>query len=188
MAVIDGDGSSPHTRGLLRVRQDPTQHPVDHPRTRGVYCTWARVTGPTTGSSPHTRGLRLAPGGEWCGGRIIPAHAGFTLDDELTVAHARIIPAHAGFTCCAGLARHEPQDHPRTRGVYGRAIIRGLVNGGSSPHTRGLRRQGRLRRRLGGIIPAHAGFTACPWSTLGSTTDHPRTRGVYNLASVTPPA
>ena len=72
-----GDGSSPHTRGLLRVFRCGavsggiipahagftvpglnTCLPVmDHPRTRGVYYSSVRVSGIMSGSSPHARGL-----------------------------------------------------------------------------------------------------------------------------------
>ena len=35
------------------------------------------------------------------------------------------------------------------------------------------------------IIPAHAGFTTCAWTTAGRPGDHPRTRGVYHATAAT---
>ena len=55
---------------------------------------------------------------------------------------------------------------------------------GSSPHTRGLRRDVPLRAVACGIIPAHAGFTSRSQSSSRWSSDHPRTRGVY--VAVTP--
>ena len=50
---------------------------------------------------------------------------------------------------------------------------------GSSPLARGLPGYVELFARGGGIIPARAGFTP-PWTSPStSTTDHPRSRGVY---------
>ena len=94
-------GSSPHTRGLqptvtsvtvtrriipahagFTVRGDAggLRH-ADHPRTRGVYRPLPLAAAHGAGSSPHTRGLRGTRWGERPAGRIIPAHAGFTLGD-----------------------------------------------------------------------------------------------------------
>ena len=74
----------------------------DHPRTRGVYCTLARIFELPPGSSPHARGLLGVAGDPVSGPGIIPARAGFT----------RSCPdAHA-----------LDADHPRTRGVYLRAV------------------------------------------------------------------
>ena len=51
-------------------------------------------------------------------------------------------------------------DHPRTRGVYLSEHCDAWGRRGSSPHTRGLRGVGMRKAVGGGIIPAHAGFTA----------------------------
>ena len=155
-----GHGSSPHTRGLRRLVSStirtsriipahagfthhptgPDDHHRDHPRTRGVYVGGLAGVLDDDGSSPHTRGLlsgHLPPENKE---RIIPAHAGFTpvvYDDKLRVA-----------------------DHPRTRGVY---VTAGMSPGsvaGSSPHTRGLRCNSNRSNSVVRIIPAHAGFTS----------------------------
>ena len=92
-------GSSPLARGLLalllgilrRGRIIPARagftsivfsvidDEVDHPRSRGVYPAYFRVTTSGVGSSPLARGL---PGNDHTDGGvrgIIPARAGFTL-------------------------------------------------------------------------------------------------------------
>ena len=71
------------------------------------------------------------------------------------------------------------RDHPRTRGVYAHEPTPVGDEAGSSPHTRGLLLtdfNGAMGTR---IIPAHAGFTLPGVSYALSTSDHPRTRGVY---------
>ena len=52
---------------------------------------------------------------------------------------------------------------------------------GSSPLARGLLRWGRRRRKPGRIIPARAGFTRLRGSWSIRVTDHPRSRGVYQV-------
>ena len=70
-------------------------------------------------------------------------------------------------------------DHPRSRGVYAPRTGRRSEIWGSSPLARGLPSRipcfGYPKR----IIPARAGFTAGAASTPPSSTDHPRSRGVY---------
>ena len=53
---------------------------------------------------------------------------------------------------------------------------------GSSPLARGLHVRDGDRKRLLGIIPARAGFTAVSAAYPASLTDHPRSRGVYCLS------
>ena len=159
-------GSSPHTRGLLYhlirklgiIRIIPAHAGFtiydnfaytwrqDHPRTRGVYPTAPSTPRRRAGSSPHTRGLRTRELSRLAGGRIIPAHAGFT--------RPRRIPPPPS------------PDHPRTRGVYADQVRRRRDTPGSSPHTRGLQHLRPLHETAGRIIPAHAGFTprsGRPW-------------------------
>ena len=96
---IDMAGSSPHTRGALRIgatcpmllriipayagstpgRRVRVERLQDHPRIRGEHpTTWYSVI-PANGSSPHTRGAQLRPMPERVGLGIIPAYAGSTL-------------------------------------------------------------------------------------------------------------
>ena len=73
---------------------------------------------------------------------------------------SRIIPARAGFTRSPTTRRSAAQDHPRSRGVYGRAREMLIHDRGSSPLARGLRSSGSAHWRSARIIPARAGFTA----------------------------
>ena len=194
----------------------------DHPRTRGVYRRYTVRQGSAQGSSPHTRGLPVRLGRGRPGGRIIPAHAGFTGSPSpprsgapdhprtrgvycvplrhplckrgssphtrgllsgcvLSCGAPRIIPAHAGFTVYLSLVGVCWGDHPRTRGVYMKSTQNHLTLAGSSPHTRGLLCALTPSPMQEGIIPAHAGFTERLRTELRRAQDHPRTRGVYGL-------
>ena len=152
----------------------------DHPRTRGVYPMRLISAFSNSGSSPHTRGLPGWRGIAGCRGRIIPAHAGFTLPRDrrhaATGDHPRTRGVYPVIPFVSSVKKgssphtrglrdsHQREarlrwDHPRTRGVYGRPVAEFIISVGSSPHTRGLRfRLVRVRLDLG-IIPAHAGFT-----------------------------
>ena len=134
-------------------------------------------------------------------GGIIPARAGFTtgtrsrcrrrcgssplargLPPAKTAENMprRIIPARAGFTRRSDPYRRRSADHPRSRGVYGAHPATGPAPAGSSPLARGLPPPVHGRCRVGGIIPARAGFTPSPCPCAGPPWDHPRSRGVYS--------
>ena len=92
-------GSSPLARGLRDTIEEVQTGLMDHPRSRGVYrpvCTWPAAS---AGSSPLARGLQNRQGP--------------------TGLCVRIIPARAGFTSPTSSSPTPPQDHPRSRGVYG---------------------------------------------------------------------
>ena len=98
--MIEAAGSSPLARGLQLQREGLTEDariiparagftahrghgvPVhqDHPRSRGVYVTAARVAAVGVGSSPLARGLPYFTEAKARYARIIPARAGFTID------------------------------------------------------------------------------------------------------------
>mgnify|MGYP000883271592 CR=1 FL=1 len=143
--TVGTPGSSPLARGLpadilgcrvqtriIPARAGFTHQPErghhvreDHPRSRGVYAPRAASSARTRGSSPLARGLPVPAVRAWIAGRIIPARAGFT-------------QGHQG-------GGEDPQDHPRSRGVY-----------------RPARAADRADPR---IIPARAGFTLCSASS-----------------------
>ena len=168
---------APHVRGVRRVRiiparagftlgaVDGVELSSDHPRSRGVYHGSRSQPVGSSGSSPLARGLRRVDGVGAEGDRIIPARAGFT----------------APACSAAALAA----DHPRSRGVYCPLGTRAASATGSSPLARGLRGGRTVQTAARGIIPARAGFTgprsACP----GRSRDHPRSRGVYDMAALT---
>ena len=178
-------GSSPLARGLLTAA--PPREPVrgiiparagftiplprppprsaDHPRSRGVYSRLCVLHRRRDGSSPLARGLRSP--------RRASARPG------------GIIPARAGFTRSPTTGRRSAPDHPRSRGVYDRAMIHAPDVGGSSPLARGLRSTRRRRLAAAGIIPARAGFTRVGRRPGAVEQDHPRSRGVYRFLAVT---
>ena len=152
-------GSSPLARGL---HQDLRHHPRprriiparagftpqrgrhllrhrDHPRSRGVYHALYVKALDGEGSSPLARGLPTRTRGRARPWRIIPARAGFT----------------AGRPQCGSI----PRDHPRSRGVYFKAVGDIIFHTGSSPLARGLRMTRSRPLTKAGIIPARAGFT-----------------------------
>ena len=140
-APANGPGSSPLARGLpggdlagaefagiIPARAGFTAPPTcrpsprgDHPRSRGVYARQALDAEPVDGSSPLARGLQGLQGGQLQGPGIIPARAGFT------GRRASACPRRS--------------DHPRSRGVYERALNRTARGAGSSPLARGLPRR-----------------------------------------------
>ena len=160
-------GSSPLARGLPASCFLPVLLPADHPRSRGVYACSILPLAVSAGSSPLARGL-LSP-------------------SQHEIPRSGIIPARAGFTEDFGVGHFEFPDHPRSRGVYAQSSVWMIVMMGSSPLARGLPRE--CRKNIGpggGIIPARAGFTARPTRPAGSSTDHPRSRGVYGCDSPQP--
>ena len=58
-----------------------------------------------------------------------------------------------------------------------------MVDWGSSPLARGLRRRASCAGSPERIIPARAGFTTTPTTRAGESPDHPRSRGVYGPAT-----
>ena len=177
-------GSSPLARGLLisaagttisrgiiparagftsRGGEAPTAA-TDHPRSRGVYIPMSPCRDGGGGSSPLARGLRP--------------------ERRIRQSSDRIIPARAGFTSPAVPRSGSARDHPRSRGVYASSATVGCFLTGSSPLARGLRRS---RPPLGlrpGIIPARAGFTICAPNVRYRVSDHPCSRGVYRICSL----
>ena len=173
-------GSSPLARGLRRGRRGPpwrqgiiparagftptcstpSSSTQDHPRSRGVYSSTSADARNRAGSSPLARGLRVLR--------------------RRYVGVSRIIPARAGFTKAGAAVRLLVGDHPRSRGVYRRALSAGAPMSGSSPLARGLHSEASEGRTLSGIIPARAGFTRQPSHFTRESMDHPRSRGVYS--------
>ena len=163
-AVWDGR-IIPARAGFTSALPGPRGRCSDHPRSRGVYVIVKVTQDAGTGSSPLARGLRA-------GGRC-------------SCRRRRIIPARAGFTDPVASSIPGLEDHPRSRGVYGRIWSTLSAPSGSSPLARGLRdaplKAGARQR----IIPARAGFTGCALKGGRSPTDHPRSRGVYGKTIAT---
>ena len=88
-----------------------------------------------------------------------------------------LIPAHAGKTIKTGDRRAWAGAHPRSRGENLGDVVDVRVTHGSSPLTRGKRRQRKLTGVKGRLIPAHAGKTTSLFDSLVLLTAHPRSRG-----------
>ena len=171
------EGSSPLTRGkprlflrthlvgrLIPAHAGKTQSPhwcagltKAHPRSRGENVQSSDSPSRALGSSPLTRGKPRSP--------------------RYSTATARLIPAHAGKTQPPGLLPAARPAHPRSRGENGPAGRPVPATRGSSPLTRGKRRQMHLVHVIRGLIPAHAGKTRPPWPGGHGSPAHPRSRG-----------
>ena len=154
----------PHTPGLIPAHAGKTVevHVGDrecgaHPRSRGENGCPARAAALHTGSSPLTRGKLSAA--RWKASR------------------PRLIPAHAGKTAGRLARSRRWWAHPRSRGENRPQRIADTDRPGSSPLTRGKRRDHPRRPRRRRLIPAHAGKTSTPMSTWRSGRAHPRSRG-----------
>ena len=116
-----------------------------HPRSRGENHRIPAWPGRPEGSSPLTRGKRK---GLSC-----------RRDRE------RLIPAHAGKTVQGPGKPHKWRAHPRSRGENLARRLVFLRCWGSSPLTRGKPRRRGCSPHSRGLIPAHAGKTG--WGARG---------------------
>ena len=149
----------PARAGFTPSPRRGSRHIEDHPRSRGVYRKIVCSASHFGGSSPLARGLPIHPSADPYSRGIIPARAGFTPGSHFTI--------------------FDVLDHPRSRGVY--SLDRGArsTSVGSSPLARGLLPAHLRPRRMRGIIPARAGFTAPPpsgWRGLSGSS--PLARGL----------
>ena len=117
-SALPRQGSPPHTRGILvkfcfgvivgrftpayagntRSRDAPSAGPQVHPRIRGEYGDYMKVTQVAEGSPPHTRGIQ----------RI----------HEFAAFRNGFTPAYAGNTGTGSERGRSPWVHPRIRGEY----------------------------------------------------------------------
>ena len=97
----------------------------------------------------------------------------------------RLIPAHAGKTLQVAPVLLHSTAHPRSRGENVRARSHALRRVGSSPLTRGKLRVARTGQVVDGLIPAHAGKTRSSRCPARATSAHPRSRGRTNEAPST---
>ena len=152
-------GSSPHTRGALRLGRVPVADTGIIPAYAGSTGRGYRLRPWSRGSSPHTRGAqpRQTHG---------PALQG-------------IIPAYAGSTRLGSLGSSTGRDHPRIRGEHIVGSVGMVIGWGSSPHTRGAPDRVDRVHDVGRIIPAYAGSTVCSVTPISRPRDHPRIRGEH---------
>ena len=176
-ALLTAMGSSPLTRGkpfvvgaagfgpgLIPAHAGKTHWPTRelvysgaHPRSRGENNQSNRHEMPVGGSSPLTRG------------KLHVEVMGVALDG--------LIPAHAGKTRRQRSRSHRPRAHPRSRGENSKENPAPPKAAGSSPLTRGKLGPSRARRRVRGLIPAHAGKTSEAIRRSCLIWAHPRSRG-----------
>ena len=150
-------GLIPAHAGKTRGTERRHRGPGAHPRSRGENSSAPSSTPSCEGSSPLTRGKPerrrrvLRPPG--------------------------LIPAHAGKTWFFLPYSPRVKAHPRSRGENKRVASRYSTPRGSSPLTRGKLLADSVRKKIKGLIPAHAGKTV--EATYESVTEraHPRSRG-----------
>ena len=128
-----------------------------HPRSRGENSYDVGDGLLEGGSSPLTRG-KLPEGAD-------------------IVSMAGLIPAHAGKTWSIRCVAFCGPAHPRSRGENAGGSRNEHQQAGSSPLTRGKRRQALDYRPLCGLIPAHAGKTLAGLRCVAYFGAHPRSRG-----------
>ena len=152
-----GDGLIPAHAGKTSAVCCATVSVEAHPRSRGENHSHGVLEAEAQGSSPLTRGKRGAVDGGRDGLRLIPAHAGKTQ---------------------ATRRRHQrPRAHPRSRGENSVPFLTRIMDGGSSPLTRGKRGRQSRGPVAAGLISAHAGKTSCPSRPDDGRPAHPRSRG-----------
>ena len=135
---------------------------TDHPRGCGEHRHHICRTCRRPGSSPRMRGALVGLISKHSGGRIIPADAGSTVNNDQ--------------------GRVADQDHPRGCGEHARRARRATQRRGSSPRMRGARCPRPASRATTRIIPADAGSTGCELAVSERIEDHPRGCGEHGEA------
>ena len=147
----------PAHAGKTAGRLPPDAGAAAHPRSRGENFSRPKVTPLLPGSSPLTRGKRVLTPRPAALARLIPAHAGKTVE---------LVPVVPGRTA-----------HPRSRGENRTLSLMICISVGSSPLTRGKRRDRQVQEHAVRLIPAHAGKTRRCARCACRRGAHPRSRG-----------
>ena len=137
----------------------------DHPRACGANYGVVHVIAVGVGSSPRMRGKHVQP--------VVPPNT------------HRIIPAHAGQTVQVLGSTSATADHPRACGANLPHVTMRSARHGSSPRMRGKPRTPHKTQPAHRIIPAHAGQTAYSCGRAARRTDHPRACGANNSLLLT---
>ena len=175
--LITSCGSSPLTRGKLSLPVDATQAhrliPAHAGKTREL---WTRNSRPR--AHPRSRGENIKTAlGEYADDGSSPLTRGKRTTHSVPRKEHGLIPAHAGKTTPHTDHTHHTRAHPRSRGDNSRVYPATESCSGSSPLTRGKRRDPVRPRVLGRLIPAHAGKTPRAHARASSSRAHPRSRG-----------
>ena len=83
--MVRGMGIIPARAGFTPPSTTALPPRTDHPRSRGVYLAEMLAREPWPGSSPLARGLRVSLPGWYVDSGIIPARAGFTMNNIETI-------------------------------------------------------------------------------------------------------
>ena len=170
----------------------------EHPRARGEnYGEFDKQIG-EGGTSPRTRGKHPRVLTQLLLKRNIPAHAGKTRSPAVVCSPATEHPRARGenqptahpatpATGTSPRTRGKPKvnsrslwrvwEHPRARGENLTTSLPRPKIFGTSPRTRGKLFRGRVPRRAGRNIPAHAGKTTFLRTINEPYKEHPRARG-----------
>ena len=160
-------GLIPAHAGSTTQAAHPQEAQTAHPRSRGEHIIAVLNFHYFLGSSPLTRGAHSS-------GSSIRRSNG-------------LIPAHAGSTDCRSRRGRIRTAHPRSRGEHAVEWLNHAVVAGSSPLTRGALGLYGAAPDGEGLIPAHAGSTACAAVVIGLCPAHPRSRGEHTWRSTMPP-
>ena len=133
------------------------------------------------GSSPHTWGI---PGerSTRIKGRAVHPHirGAYPLPANLMTAIARFIPTYVGHTNQCHHSVSQLAVHPHIRGAYTPACCTRQQNGGSSPHTWGIRGPRFHNTGPSRFIPTYVGHTYLCRPDIKKSAVHPHIRGAYN--------
>ena len=170
-------GSSPLTRGKLRLRRSFSARPGLIPAHAGKTKANTRPTRPN-GAHPRSRGENVAsPEFSRAPLRSSPLTRGKRASRQTTSEVTGLIPAHAGKTQEEGASVAAPRAHPRSRGENWCFNHAGETMPGSSPLTRGKQAALETVGARRGLIPAHAGKTSKSGASVRPRRAHPRSRG-----------
>ena len=177
-------GSSPLTRGKLG-------YPVPLVARGGLIPAhagktwWPGGASPRSGAHPRSRGEnRRSPRSTRHPGGSSPLTRGKPRAGRATATCTGLIPAHAGKTYFISASPRRAWAHPRSRGENAAGQARRQPGKGSSPLTRGKRRDAEVRGHVEGLIPAHAGKTSRTRAPTTFTTAHPRSRGENTTVAI----
>ena len=167
----------PAHAGKTRTRGPTHRRTKAHPRSRGENRGPHAALFVRGGSSPLTRGKPNRRLSHRPGSGSSPLTRGKLHVPRLAIPRGRLIPAHAGKTDRIAPSLTLRTAHPRSRGENTRARASSMSTCGSSPLTRGKRRQHQGRQRPVRLIPAHAGKTIVVAIGALVAAAHPRSRG-----------
>ena len=139
-AVHFQPGSSPHTWGIRLRSHTHRFGSAVHPHIRGAYKLSRTSTSSPHGSSPHTWGILCDMARKYKVGRFIPTYVGHTYGMDNPLIYKAV--------------------HPHIRGAYYGVSIWPMGQGGSSPHTWGIRRLSLIHGACVRFIPTYVRHTS----------------------------